>query len=233
MVVKIELTTNLRLIINKQMMKINKMKNQKSIKQAGFTLIELVVVVVILGLLAVTAIPKFVDLTEQAKDANIQGLAGGFATGVSLTRAQWEAEARPKTGAFNATNYDGTLLFLTTPVDVNGTIRSGYPVGTVSTNAASADMTAETCIQVWNSILSQPPTITSNLAVLNGANSPQYFVITQADAGAATNDICVYFLKESLTKDANGDYVAPTNDDVGNNFTYDPANSAVVIKINK
>ena len=39
-------------------------------KQSGFTLIELVIVVVILGFLAVTAIPKFLDLTDQAKQAN-------------------------------------------------------------------------------------------------------------------------------------------------------------------
>ena len=63
-------------------------------KQSGFTLIELVVVVVILGFLAVTAIPKFIDLTEQAKQANIEGMAGGFATAVSLTRAQWETSAK-------------------------------------------------------------------------------------------------------------------------------------------
>jgi len=65
-------------------------------KSSGFTLIELVIVVVILGFLAVTAIPKFLDLTDQAKQANIEGMAGGYATGVSLVRSQWEAEGRPQ-----------------------------------------------------------------------------------------------------------------------------------------
>ena len=64
--------------------------------QRGFTLIELVVVIVLIGFLAVNAIPKFIDLTVQAKQANIEGMAGGFATGVSLVRSQWESEARPK-----------------------------------------------------------------------------------------------------------------------------------------
>ena len=97
-------------------------------KQSGFTLIELVIVVVILGFLAVTAIPKFLDLTDQAKQANIEGMAGGFATAVSLARAQWEAEGRPKdSDSKNSVDYDGTLLVLTT--EATG-IRPGYVVST-------------------------------------------------------------------------------------------------------
>lgn len=47
-------------------------------KQAGFTLIELVVVIVILGILAVTAAPKFLNLQGDAREASLQGLKGAM-----------------------------------------------------------------------------------------------------------------------------------------------------------
>ncbi|KJF91006.1 type II secretion system protein [Photobacterium leiognathi] len=47
-------------------------------KQQGFTLIELVVVIVILGILAVTAAPKFMNLQNDARNASLQGLKGAI-----------------------------------------------------------------------------------------------------------------------------------------------------------
>ncbi len=58
-------------------------------KQAGFTLIELVVVIVILGLLAATALPKFISVTDDARQASVNGVAGGLRSAVSLARAQY------------------------------------------------------------------------------------------------------------------------------------------------
>ncbi|MCD9548335.1 prepilin-type N-terminal cleavage/methylation domain-containing protein [Photobacterium carnosum] len=47
-------------------------------RQQGFTLIELVVVIVILGILAVTAAPKFMNLQGDARNASLQGLKGAI-----------------------------------------------------------------------------------------------------------------------------------------------------------
>ncbi|MCL1050068.1 type II secretion system GspH family protein [Shewanella abyssi] len=53
-------------------------------KQNGFTLIELVVVIIILGILAVTAAPKFINLQSDARASTLQGLKGSMQGANSL-----------------------------------------------------------------------------------------------------------------------------------------------------
>jgi MSHA pilin protein MshB len=193
-------------------------------KQSGFTLIELVIVVVILGFLAMTAIPKFIDLTDQAKQANIEGMAGGFATGISLARAQWEAEGRPNDGgtpAKNFVDYDGTTIYLTT--EASG-IRPGYALGTSSAIASIDDVE---CDVIWQSIFQQPAQIALHANIVESTD----YVYDQTGAGVSTQ--CIYYLKETLAKNSDGTFQNPSaNTAIGNNFTYSPADSAVAININ-
>lgn len=79
-------------------------------RQGGFTLIELVVVIVILGILAVTAAPRFLNLQGDARQASLEGLRGAIAgsMGISYGRAAingiesnaysaWVSDANPGT----------------------------------------------------------------------------------------------------------------------------------------
>ncbi|WED21544.1 prepilin-type N-terminal cleavage/methylation domain-containing protein [Vibrio sp. JC009] len=126
---------------------------RKNIDQSpGFTLIEMVVVIVIIGLLAVTALPKFLDVADEAQKSSIKAVSGSFATAVLSVRAQWEAEARPVNSAGgNSVNYDGTD-FLLTSSDNTG-FRDGYPIALDESGASASVATDITCKDLMEELL--------------------------------------------------------------------------------
>ncbi len=60
-------------------------------QQSGFTLIELIMVIVILGILSAFALPRFADLGGDAREASLDGLAGSLKSASAISHSQWLA----------------------------------------------------------------------------------------------------------------------------------------------
>jgi prepilin-type N-terminal cleavage/methylation domain-containing protein len=88
--------------------------------QRGFTLIELVMVIVILGVLAAVAIPKFVDLKSDAQAAALQGVVGGINSASAVNYA-----AKSANSAKGQTTTGLTCTTAATAI-MQGGVPSGY-----------------------------------------------------------------------------------------------------------
>lgn len=79
-------------------------------KQSGFTLIELVIVIIILGILAVTAAPKFLNLQEDAKKAAAGGVLAAVQSSSQLVYSKSALEGEERSDDAAVSSSDGTAI---------------------------------------------------------------------------------------------------------------------------
>jgi MSHA pilin protein MshA len=152
------------------------MKHKNTIR--GFTLIELVVVITILGILAAFAIPKFVALDTQARVATINGLAGSVKSAAALARGLSMA-----TGSTTTVSMEGASVALLSNYPDPTAAGIGNAVNVQATDFTFTPGSGTTTAATWQKVGAPTPAgcevqYTAATTNANGVVPPVVAVVT-------------------------------------------------------
>ena len=136
----------------------------------GFTLIELIIVIIILGVLAVTAAPRFIDLSDDANDAVTNSMMAGFKSGLTLMNAKY-------------------MIRRTSPIMINGQSvtfsDNGWPKGSTNDSAG--------CAELWSNVFADPQPV-NVMNDFGSAMTAGWNTVYDADSSA---EVCAYLKSSS------------------------------------
>lgn len=174
------------------------MESHTRFPQVGFTLVELILVIVVIGVLAAASLKYYVDLHEQAVKTGHLTQARYFTAAVQIARAEWLLGRPPEeiptaAGKKMAVDLGGTNLYVN---------EMGWPANSsVELDSSSESQTAAECYELWFALMANPmPATIEGLQSLTGAKGEHQYHISMAHSA------CRYELVSRLGDDYFFDY---------------------------
>ncbi len=161
-------------------------------KHSGFTLIELVIVIIVLGVLAATALPKFLNIGQDAHDATAKSSFSAFDSAVKLYHSCWLTNGESGAVQDLACFGDGDIDSSTT----------GYPLAE-SDSSSGTQLQGGYCEEMWSGLLSHNNFKLESHVTPNYSNDTDIIYWYSGKVISNPNTYCYYnYIADDRTKGA-------------------------------